>query len=320
VIIFSIHVMNLRSFDLNLLLAFESLMIERHVTRAAKRIGLSQPAMSNALARLRRTFGDPLLVRTPEGMAPTGAAQALIVPVRAALAQLRAALEEKPAFDPAASNRTFHLSTSDHVETTLIASLIASLLAQAGRVSLRLTRPRTLFQPPAAHVLADSLDLAIGFFPDVPALDASIHSEVLWEESSVILARKAHPRIKGKLTLRQFAAERHAAVFYKTEGQGFIDSLLEQKGLTRRAAVIVPHFSSVPLIVASSDLIATVPERAADLFASHLKLQVLPPPIAIPPFRMTMLWHERMEADLAHAWLRELIVETGQAGRTIRSR
>ncbi|MEK6285854.1 MAG: LysR family transcriptional regulator [Acidobacteriota bacterium] len=302
--------MNLQSFDLNLLLAFESLMIERNVTRAAKRIGLSQPAMSNALSRLRRTFDDPLLVRTPEGMAPTAAAHSLIVPVRAALAQLRAALEERPAFDPTASKRTFHLSTSDHVEIALIAPLVTKLLAKASRVSLRLTRPRAIFQPPAVNALADSIDLAIGFFPDVPALDASIHSEVLWEERSVALARKAHPRIKGKLTLRQFAAEHHAAVFYKTEGQGFIDTLLEQRGLARRAAVIVGHFASIPFVVAASDLIATVPERTADHFAKQLKLQVLPVPLAIPPFRMTMLWHERMEADLAHAWLRELIVET----------
>ncbi|MEK6323342.1 MAG: LysR family transcriptional regulator [Acidobacteriota bacterium] len=302
--------MNLQSFDLNLLLAFESLMIERNVTRAAKRIGLSQPAMSNALARLRRTFDDPLMVRTPEGMSPTAAAHSLIVPVRAALAQLRAALEEKPAFDSTASKRTFHLSTSDHVEMTLIAPLVTRLLAKATRVSLRLTRPRSLFQPPAAQALADSIDLAIGFFPDVTALDASIHSEVLWEEGSVVFARKAHPRIRGKLSLRQFAAEHHAAVFYKTEGQGFIDTLLEQKGLARRAAVIVPHFASIPFVVAASDLIATVPARTAGLFAKPLRLQVLPVPIAIPPFRMTMLWHERMEADPAHAWLRGLIVET----------
>lgn len=307
--------MNLLSFDLNLLLAFESLMIERNVTRAAKRIGLSQPAMSNALSRLRRTFDDPLLVRSPEGMAPTAAAQALITPVRAALAQLRAALEEKPAFDPAASKRTFHLSTSDHVEMTLIAPLVAQLLGQAPRVSLRLTRPRTLFQPPTVQALADSIDLAIGFFPDVPALEASIHSEVLWEERSVVVARKAHPRIKGKLTLRQFAAEHHAAVFYKAEGQGFIDTLLEQKGLARRAAVIVPHFASVPFVVAASDLIATVPERTADHFAKQLKLQVFPAPLAIPPFRMTMVWHERMEADPAHSWLRGLIVAAAPGAR-----
>jgi len=312
--------MNLQSFDLNLLLAFEALMIERNVTRAAKRIGLSQPAMSNALSRLRRTFDDPLLVRTPEGMAPTANAHSLIVPIRAALAQLRAALEEKPSFDPAASKRTFHLSTSDHVEIVLIAPLVAKLLAKANRVSLRLARPRSLFQPPTPQALADSLDLAIGFFPDVMALDASIHSEVLWEERSVVLARKNHPRIKDRLTLRQFAAEDHSAVFYKTEGQGFIDTLLEQKGLARRAAVIVPHFASIPFVVAESDLIATVPELTAARFAKHLKLQVLPVPIAIPPFRMTMLWHERMEADLAHTWLRELIVETALGAQAPRQR
>src|SRR4029079_18817238 len=118
-IICDIHIMNLQSIDLNLLVAFESLMEERNVTRAAKRIGLSQPAMSNALARLRRTFNDPLLVRAADAMMPTSAAQALIVPVRSALAQLRAALEQKPAFAPAASRRAFQLLTNDYAEIML---------------------------------------------------------------------------------------------------------------------------------------------------------------------------------------------------------
>ncbi len=118
-VISGIHIMNLQSIDLNLLLAFESLMDERNVTRAAKRIGLSQPAMSNALTRLRRTFNDPILVRSPEGMMPTPAAQALIGPIREALASLRAAIEEKPAFNPAASRRVFHLLTNDYAEIML---------------------------------------------------------------------------------------------------------------------------------------------------------------------------------------------------------
>src|SRR5215470_3785169 len=124
-----IHAMNIRSFDLNLLLAFESLMIERNVTRAARRSGLSQPAMSNALGRLRRTFDDPLLVRTPDGMKPTPVAQSLMVAVRAALDSLRAALEEKPAFDAAASGRTFHLLANDYAEIILLAPMIKELQA-----------------------------------------------------------------------------------------------------------------------------------------------------------------------------------------------
>src|SRR5215208_8195750 len=140
--------MNLQSIDLNLLLVFESLMDERNVTRAARRIGLSQPAMSNALTRLRRTFDDPLLVRTSEGMSPTPAAHALIGPVRAALAGLRAALEDKPAFDPAASKRKFHLLANDYAEIMLLAPVITSLRAKADEISLRVHRSTSVFQPP----------------------------------------------------------------------------------------------------------------------------------------------------------------------------
>jgi DNA-binding transcriptional LysR family regulator len=305
--------MNLESFDLNLLLAFESLMIERNVTRAARRVGLSQPAMSNALARLRRVFDDPLLVRTSEGMSPTQVAQSLIAPVTSALGQLRGAIEEKSLFDPAGSKRTFHIQASDHAEITLIAPLIRQISLQAPQITLRLARPRVLFQPPAPSTLADSVDLAIGFFPDVPALDVRIHSEVLWEERSMVIARKGHPRIRGKITLRQFASEHHAAVFYKTEGQGFIDALMEQKGLSRHCTVFLPHFASVPFAVASSDLIATPPERLAVAFAGQLRLQVIPPPFVIPPFRMTMIWHERNQNDPAHSWLRDLILSTSGA-------
>ena len=302
--------MNLQSIDLNLLLVFESLMNERNVTRAARRIGLSQPAMSNALTRLRRTFNDPLFVRAPDGMSPTHAAQALIGPVRAALEGLRAALEEKPAFDPAASKRKFHLLTNDYAEIMLLAPLITSLRAKADEISLRVHRSASVFQPPTPAQLADSFDFAIGFFPDILALDASVHSELLWEESNVCIASTNHPSIRGKLSIRQYAAARHVAVFYKSEGPGVIDTLLAQKGLSRRSSLQVPHFSSVPFMVASSDLIATVPERIARRFAKSLKLQVLPVPITMPPFRLAMLWHERIHTDPAHVWMRRLISET----------
>lgn len=302
--------MNLQSIDLNLMLVFESLMDERNVTRAARRIGLSQPAMSNALSRLRRTFNDPLLVRTPDGMSPTPAAQALIGPVRAALGALRGALEEKPAFDPAASKRKFHVLANDYVEIMLIAPVLTTLRAKAEEVGLRVHRSASVFQPPTAAQLSDSFDFAIGFFPDTLALDAGVHSGLLWEESNVCIASANHPSIRGKLSVRQYAAARHVAVFYKTEGPGVIDTLLAQKGLSRRSGVQVPHFASVPFLVSCSDLIATVPERIALRFARSLKLQVLPAPITIPPFRLAMLWHERIHADPAHVWMRRLISET----------
>jgi DNA-binding transcriptional LysR family regulator len=302
--------MNLQSIDLNLLLAFEALMEERNVTRAARRVGLSQPAMSNALTRLRRTFDDPLLVRTPGAMTPTHTAQSLIEPIRNALGQLRIAFETKPSFDPTASGRGFHVLTNDYAEIILLARLVGTLRRQAPGVSIRVHRPPNVFQPPSRTALSDSYDLAIGFFPDALSLDASVRSQVLFEEENVCIVSAKHPAIRGKVSLRQYASEGHVAVFYKSEGPGVIDTILSQKGLTRKLAVLAPHFASVPFIVSESDLIATVPKRLAMKLRGTLKLQLLPLPIALPALRLSMLWHERMDADPAHAWLRGLVAET----------
>ncbi len=308
-----IHDMNLQTIDLNLLLVFEALMEERGVTRAAKRVGLSQPAMSNALARLRRTFGDPLFVRTMDGMSPTPTAQSLIGPVRTALAQLRDIFEEKPAFDPSASNRLFHILANDYVELTLLPHLSRAIRNQAGGVSLRIERSPNVFEPPSTNSLAESFDLAIGFYPDALTLDARVRSELLWEDMNVCIARATHTVIKGKISLRQYSEAEHVAVFYKKQGLGVIDTLLAQKGLSRRTAVVVPHFASVPFIVSTSDFIATVPDRLAQIFIKQLNLRSLRAPIDIPPLRLTLLWHERFHADPAHRWMRELITRT--AGR-----
>jgi DNA-binding transcriptional LysR family regulator len=302
--------MNLQSIDLNLLVAFEALMDERNVTRAAKRIGLSQPAMSNALARLRRTFDDSLLVRTSNGMAPTPAAQALIEPVRLALSQLRGILQEKPAFDPSATRHAFHVLANDYAEVILLAPLARQVRSAAPRVSIRVHRPANVFLPPPATSLAGSFDLAIGFFPDTLSLDAGVRSELLFEEENVCITSGRHPSIRGRLSIRQYASAEHVAVFYKSEGPGIIDTLLAQKGLARSTVMQVPHFCSVPFLVASSDLIATVPKLLALRFSKALNLQILAVPLAIPAFRLTMLWHQRLDSDPAQSWMRSTILET----------
>jgi DNA-binding transcriptional LysR family regulator len=297
-------------------------MEERSVSRAARRVGLSQPAMSNALSRLRRTFDDPLFARSSDGMAPTPAAQSLIGPVRSALAQLRSLFEEKPAFDPAASERPFQLLTNDYVELTLLPSLAKAIREQAGGVSLRVQRSSNVFEPPSANLLAEPFDIAIGFFPDALTLDARVRSELLWEDRNVCVARAGHPKIRGKISLRQYAEAEHVAVFYKKQGLGVIDTLLAQQGLSRRSAVVVPHFASVPVLVAATDFVATIPERLARQFSRELKLQSLRAPIDIPPLRLTLLWHERFHDDPAHRWMRELIAMTagtvaGDLGRDV---
>jgi DNA-binding transcriptional LysR family regulator len=304
-----IHIMNLQSIDLNLLLVFEALMDERNVTRAAKRIGLSQPAMSNALTRLRRTFNDQLLVKSPAGMVPTPTAQTLIEPVHAALAQLRLAFETDSTFKPSASNRTFHILANDYVEITLLMRLLRTLRTRAKGIKLRFHRPRNLFEPPSATELTESFDLAISLSPSALALDSSVRSELLWEEGNVCIASNSHPVIRNKLSLKQYAEAEHLAVFYKQQGQGVVDTLLAQKGYARRAVLQVPHFITVLFAVSETDLIATVPESLAKKFSKQLKLQVLPLPITIPPFRLMLLWHERFHNDPAHQWMRNLMID-----------
>jgi len=311
--------MNLQSIDLNLLVAFEALMEERNVTRAARRIGLSQPAMSNALTRLRRTFDDPLLVRTPGAMTPTHAAQALIEPIRSALAQLRLTLEKRPSFEPRGSNRSFHVLANDYAEIILLAPLVGELRREASGVSIRIQRPPNVFQPPSRTALSDSYDIAVGFFPDALSLDPSVRSVGLFDEDNVCIAASDHPRIRGKVSLRQYTAEGHVAVFYKTEGPGVIDTILSQRGMTRRLAVQAPHFASVPFIVSDSNLIATVPRRLALRLKRTLKLQLLPLPIAMPRLRLSMLWHERMEADPAHRWFRTMVSQIAETVSVISS-
>lgn len=307
-----IHLMNLQSLDLNLLVVLEALVEERNVTRAARRIGLSQPAMSNALARLRRTFDDPLLVRTAQGMTPTPVAQALIVPVRQALTQLRAALEEKSVFDPTTATRTFHLLANDYAEITLVTPLLQTLRAEVGALRLHIQRPRGVFEPPSVSALAESHDLAVGFYPDALALDARLHSALLWEEQNLCIVSAKHPTIQGRLSLKQFAEAEHVALFYKPQGPGVVDTLLAQKGYTRKIAVQSPHFTSLPFLVAGTNLIATVPERLGRQFARQVRLQVLPTPLDLPPFRLSLLWHQRHHSDPAHQWLRQAFLQAAE--------
>ncbi len=302
--------MNLASLDLNLLLAFEALAEERSVTRAAKRVGLSQPAMSNALARLRAALGDPLFVRAARGIQPTPRAQQLAGPVRAALAQLRAALDQKPAFDPASSSRSFTIATTDYGEFLLMGPLARLVSAEAAGVTLVVRRLERIFVPPEQELQAGALDAAIGFFPDSTALRPDTYARALAEERNVCIARRGHPRIRQRLTLEQYAAAGHAGIFYASEGPGLVDNLLAARNLRRRLVVQAPHFVTVPYIVAASDLVATLPERLALAFRRHLPLSVFNLPLPLPTFTLRLVWHQRTHDDPAHQWLRDALARS----------
>ena len=301
--------MNMASLNLNLLLAFEALFEEQNVSRAAARIGLSQPAMSNALKRLREVFSDALFTRTATGMTPTARAREMAGPVRSGLAQLRAALVIRPRFDPKAATRTFRIAASDYAELRVLAPLAAQVQAAAPGVQVLARRAEPLFHPPEDALRESTLDAAIGFYPEDTALHAGTRSADLFSEDNVCIARRGHPLMRGILTLHRLATAGHVAIITRPDGRGFIDDLLAGHGLRRRLHAATPHFLVAPYLVAESDLIAVVPAGLAARMRRPLGLAVRRAPRPVPRLRMRLLWYHDRTDDPAHEWLRTQIVQ-----------
>ncbi len=299
---YDIHRMNISAIDLNLLVTFEALLEEHSVTRAAARVGLSQPAMSSALGRLRGLFDDPLFVRTGRGIEPTARALELAVPVRAGLQHLRRAFEGEAAFDASSSTRSFRLAMTDYAEWLLLGPLMKRLDRRAPEVRLHVRRLDRLFQTPDLELRSGSIDLAIGFFGDSRAMQEGMLSETLTEEENVVISRKG-ARQHRSMTLEAFTAARHAAIIYRPEPWGLIDQELAARGARRRLALAVPHFHTVMAAVAESDLIACVPRRLAELYRTQLGLRVAAVPFTMPPFQTRMVWHRQSGNDPALLWL-----------------
>jgi DNA-binding transcriptional LysR family regulator len=297
--------MNITGIDLNLLIAFEALLDERHVGRAAKRVGLSQPAFSNALGRLRSRLSDPLFVRTAQGMLPTPRAEQLGGPIRSALSLLRNVLEAPRSFDPAASACRFRVGLSDDVELRLV-PLFARLM-RYGKLQLQTCRLDGIFIIPEADLRSGALDLAIGYFPDARFLPRSLMLETLSEERNVVIARRGHPAFQDKLTVKRLTQLKHAAVMYRREPWGLIDNELAARGLSRHLCLALPHCLSVLHAVAASDLIACIQESVANAFGPSLGLATYPEPIGLPSFVLRMAWHRQRTGDPAQQWLRGLI-------------
>jgi len=297
--------MNITGIDLNLLIAFESLLDERNVGRAANRVGLSQPAFSNAIARLRVRLDDPLFVRTSQGMLPTPRAEQLGGPIRSALSLLRQTLEAPRSFDPTTSTQQFRIALSDDVELRLVPLLANSI--KPSKVHLQTRRLDGIFTIPESELRKGSLDLAVGYFPDARSLAPSFVMETLSEERNVVIARRGHPAFKKKLTLERLLKLDHAAVIYRNEPWGLIDNELATRGLRRKLRLALPHTLSVLHAVASSDFVACIQESAASHFGPALNLVSHVEPIGLPPFVLRMVWHRQRTDDPAHRWLRDLI-------------
>lgn len=296
--------MNLSSIDLNLLVVLDALLETRSTTRAAKRVALSQPATSHALARLRELFGDPLLVREGRGLAPTPFAAALAPRVRTALDAVRAAVAGPSPFDPGTSNRVFAIGTGDYAASVLLPTLVAKLANEAPRVEL-FVKP---YADASAETLAgDAVELVCS--PPVPGPRPTwARSEVLFEERFVCVVRRDHPLGRGRLTLDRYCALPHVLVAPRgTSREGAVDDALARLGRRRRVAVAVPSFFVAPQIVRETDYVLTLAEHVARDVARLLDLRLLEPPVDLEGFSIAMHWHARHDADEGHRFLRDAV-------------
>ncbi len=296
--------MNLRSLDLNLLLVFDAVMAERNVTRAAERVGLSQPALSNALTRLRGHLKDELFVRSPDGMRPTPRALELSAPIHDALASLEQALDPVR-FDPAASTRTFKIATNDYVASVLMPRVMARLQEVAPGVDVRIV-------PLGGRMyeLLDAQEVDFGC-TSVGDLPERFEAREIVEDIYVVLMRHDHPLAEGRMTLQAFARANHMLVTPRGDPRGFIDQALAAKGLTRRLGLAVNQFAAAPAIIAATDMIVTLPKQAADLFgpAFGLVQRACPLPAPRDMTLVSLVWNRRLGKHPALQWFAEMMAD-----------
>lgn len=295
--------MNVQGLDLNLLRVFDAVLRDRSVTSAARHLGLTQPAVSNALARLRAQFEDALFVRTSSGMDATPFARDLAEPVRQALALLESALAHGPGFDPATSVRAFRFYMSDLGQIEFLPPLVER--AQRIAPGVRLEAVALEVEDIGDALAAGALDLAVGF---LPGLGPPVRRQPLFRDPYVCLMRAGHPAARARLTRKAFLESSHALVSYKG-GHRVIEEALERAGLARKIALRVPHFTVVPMVLERSDLILTLPSKIARVYEARGDFRSLPPPVPIPPADVAAHWHERFERDPGNRWLREVVAE-----------
>ena len=302
------HDMHLAGTDLNLLVVLCALVAEENVTRAGKRVGLSQSAMSHALARLRTTFDDPILVRAGGKMVATHRAKTLAVSVNEGLGILGRALEGGARFDPATSRRTFTIGMSDYVELVILPALLERLRVEGPRIDLWVVAADT---DVPERLMREDLDLVIAPMRDADRV-SGIMAEELFEEGFVCVMRTGHPLAGRPLTVARFATANHVLIAPRGLRGSYSDTALEKLGMSRRVMLGVPHFLVVPHLVARSDLIATLAERVAHAFAETHGLVLTKSPFPLERFVMSQIWHARHDSDEGHAWLRRMFREVAE--------
>lgn len=292
-----------RGFDLNLLPVVLAIAEERSVSRAAERLGWSQPKVSIALNKLRAALGDPLFIRGSHGMAPTPRAVALMAPTREIMARVKNEVLASTAFDPATTTRRFTLALSDIGEMTFLPKLLAYLQAHAPGATVR-----SVTLPPdeiAAGLEAGDIDLAVGYFPDLKA--RNFFQQRLFTHGFISLLNARHP-IKGeRISMEDFLRIGHAVISAEGRSQEVFEQLLARHKIERRIVLSTPHFMSIPFIIAATDLLVTVPYAVGESFARIADIRLIQPPLEIPQFDLKQHWHRKYHKDATNMWIRSVL-------------
>jgi DNA-binding transcriptional LysR family regulator len=302
-----IRPVNLAGIDLNLLIVFDALMIERQVTRAGERVGLSQPATSNALARLRKLTQDELFIRSRGELHPTPVAFVIAQQIQPALNQIQTALSSAQPFAPLTSDRVFNLGMSDYVEFVLLPCLLEQLETIAPHVKIQVKSGDR--QHRLELLDRGEIDLLCGLITNRTVWH---EKQLLFREQFVCVCRQDHPSIGDSLSLEDYVNANHLLVSVQEDMVGRLDYLLAQQNLKRNITISVPHFLVAPTILARTNLIATMVERVAREFAPAHNLKILPCPIPLKGFPVFMRWHQSMQQDSSNAWLRDVIAEVAK--------
>lgn len=297
----------MKHIDFELFPVFETLLNERSVTRAARQLHVSQPAVSRALKKLRLQFDDPLFVKTPGGMEPTQRALAAAGRISRALQDLRAAVEQPVTFDARTASKTLRVSMNDFECLTLLPKLFRKLETEAP--GIRLSVVRTAHGQALKSLASGDVDLVLGWQRPPARL---YYSQSLLDEPFVCLVRPGHPFAARRPTIARFCSARHVLVFPGGTGElrGLVDHALDRLGRTRTVVLSLPHFLAAPHLIRNSDAVLTLPRSAARLYEKMLRLRSFIPPVKIESYRIGMVWHQRQHADPTAQWLRSAIIES----------
>jgi DNA-binding transcriptional LysR family regulator len=288
--------------DTKLLAVFDEIYKTRSVSRAGEHLGVPQTTVSLSLARLRRHFNDPLFVRTTTGMMPTPFAATLVQPLRQAMDILRVA-QLQATFDPAQSSRKFFIAMTDISHLEFLPALINKIVKLAPDIKVEVLR---ITAETPAQLEAGDADLAIGFMPE---LEAGFYQQKLFDQTFACVVRRDHPRVKQEITADIFERERHVVITAPGTGHDVVERTLSKRRFTRNVALSLPTLPGVGNLLANTDLMATVPERVAQMLVRIAKVKALPPPFKFPTFSIKQHWHERFHQDAANRWLRSAVAD-----------